>query len=1079
MSVLYLPRAFNLNLGIPQIRQWVTMPEEGPDELASKLSIPEQLIESQIIGAIPTPWARLLIFEQALFNTKHPLHTSILSEWRGLLACFCFSSHIGFEITYDQINLSNLRQNISESKVSYSFKQTKPTGTSDTDTLWDRFDLIRVNNYVIGAVSPRTIVFTTAEKLKKLPIPWYKNGRFLDPKVYFKEIEDLRILSAWIIKAIDNLQINLSAIPNIGRIVQLFQKWQNEIEIDPVENLSFNSFGNPPLSLIPITIQDGIDIESDVILKPTKKIDKPPLLVSESILKDDSRRIYKGIRGNETLVKRLPTGIKGDKFSDSIPYPWLNPDKLFTDVLIQITTINEKNAYCLKPQHSDKTFLFPFKKEILDYFNSDELSGRVSIKNLSSRDIQIILRLPTTSGKKDEEFSRVYSNPVDFLNIYQKPAENTIVNIDTPPVIELYPNFVHENWDKYFVFLAMQVNEQHGETLHFVVFPTDPDPFIRKKGLQTQVYEKEFIWLSENFPEALIFDFFGAAGILPIKKPSILTPHLPKSAYNVAVDFGESNTTVFWAPENAELGSLCNRVEFQARNIPLTSVDEITRDSILRSGFLPQADIKTCLDTSIITYPNPPIGDNGIKDGVIYLPDVFREIHRESEQGYISAGLKWADDVGEKDKVTIYLEQLLTMIEAEAFSINRAIIKYKWAFPQSFNLEMINKFNDRWNTIISKIGKISREKKPSSASITESMAICQYLKGTKEDAVIEGNSLFGIDIGGSTTDIGVWSKNQMVIRDSFRLAGWTLSHLLTRNKEIGATLARILRNRLNQDVGNMIFSGDDSQISMYWNRLLRYLYETKLFDRFVGEIRASRDKNCSAMTTVAITTAALTVFYSGIRAGSWHEIKKEPLPGNQPRLFFTGNGGNLLLWLTGGKGNYNPFFGEIFKEGYLVSAKSLNLKDYIYDSIYIEEPSQPKDEVAIGLLLNDDNLKESFENHTIAGDAGLQYDNGNPIEPFVQLNDQQFANLIVPRGWNSESLIVFVNTFNKMNQKLGLGLKELPGPERLVAIGDDVRERVARANNDFKISGKGVKLESPFAIAAESYIRRAINEKLL
>ncbi len=34
--------------------------------------------------SVPTPWARLLLFESALYDKDHPAHLEVRNEWRGM-----------------------------------------------------------------------------------------------------------------------------------------------------------------------------------------------------------------------------------------------------------------------------------------------------------------------------------------------------------------------------------------------------------------------------------------------------------------------------------------------------------------------------------------------------------------------------------------------------------------------------------------------------------------------------------------------------------------------------------------------------------------------------------------------------------------------------------------------------------------------------------------------------------------------------------------------------------------------------------------------------------------------------------
>ncbi|MFH8120445.1 MAG: hypothetical protein QXS37_06590, partial [Candidatus Aenigmatarchaeota archaeon] len=87
---LYLPKIKKEILrGPQQIGVW-----ENNSNLINQL--PKELdikgeATKDVLTAIPTIWARPLLFAEALINEEHPLHKQTENEWRGLLGVFCFS----------------------------------------------------------------------------------------------------------------------------------------------------------------------------------------------------------------------------------------------------------------------------------------------------------------------------------------------------------------------------------------------------------------------------------------------------------------------------------------------------------------------------------------------------------------------------------------------------------------------------------------------------------------------------------------------------------------------------------------------------------------------------------------------------------------------------------------------------------------------------------------------------------------------------------------------------------------------------------------------------------------------------
>src|SRR5579871_4348281 len=71
--------------------------EERPTQLSHLAEAIEIPSEPQRVYSIPDPWARALLFDRALYDESHKLHSIVLGEWRGLLALIGLRERRGFE----------------------------------------------------------------------------------------------------------------------------------------------------------------------------------------------------------------------------------------------------------------------------------------------------------------------------------------------------------------------------------------------------------------------------------------------------------------------------------------------------------------------------------------------------------------------------------------------------------------------------------------------------------------------------------------------------------------------------------------------------------------------------------------------------------------------------------------------------------------------------------------------------------------------------------------------------------------------------------------------------------------------
>ncbi|HZI56696.1 MAG TPA: hypothetical protein VFF39_07960, partial [Verrucomicrobiae bacterium] len=87
MSHSFLPkRKSGLENGFPDpptISVWDERPRNHLEVLGKAIDVAST---GHRIHSIPDPWARVILFDRALYNSGHLLHKAIQGEWRGLLA---------------------------------------------------------------------------------------------------------------------------------------------------------------------------------------------------------------------------------------------------------------------------------------------------------------------------------------------------------------------------------------------------------------------------------------------------------------------------------------------------------------------------------------------------------------------------------------------------------------------------------------------------------------------------------------------------------------------------------------------------------------------------------------------------------------------------------------------------------------------------------------------------------------------------------------------------------------------------------------------------------------------------------
>ena len=66
--------------------------------LPNDLFFEGQVRNENLINAVPTMFARPLLFAEALADSNHPLHVHTVTQWRGILAAIALNEHLHLNI---------------------------------------------------------------------------------------------------------------------------------------------------------------------------------------------------------------------------------------------------------------------------------------------------------------------------------------------------------------------------------------------------------------------------------------------------------------------------------------------------------------------------------------------------------------------------------------------------------------------------------------------------------------------------------------------------------------------------------------------------------------------------------------------------------------------------------------------------------------------------------------------------------------------------------------------------------------------------------------------------------------------
>lgn len=919
------------------------------ETFANNLDVSQSPGDTDLLNSVPTPWARLLLFETALYKPKHPSHKDVEDQWRGLLGIIALAEPLSIKIEINTIEL-NKHYN---SKIARTFANLRPhyvVNNTDVEALkWNEFQMIKAGNAVLGSTSPRTLVFTGVAHQCPPSIPFRSpQGRLSDPVAYYKKYGDtfyLGLLAYWINSFINNLQQDqvlrewmgeIPAAPGAASVSRLnlfmdrLKAWQKDLNGAQPQNISAKL--NSRFTLSPFGILKGLPTlvstgDSNLFLRGRRDVivcyhpQNGSKLVNafDQELINEPLKVYDGlwIQANQPLplpLNFLPPNIQVIE----------DPVALFEDKLIQVNLpANPDAVHYLKvgDERNSRTYLLPFKKEILKFFSPSEIAENTKIvQNPQTNSLRVELSLPLESNRTIKA-SREY--PLD---------SSVIVNTPTAQ-LAVWPDFTCPVWDRYFYFKASVARQE----VNF-------EPIIEFTTSRTK---SNHTWYATRKPaEAFIGSVNDNKGLLLIQNNKI---DPPDKFWKLGVDFGSTHTRAFsllLEKRGDEYvtspGATIQPIRFRARARALTFVDE----QELRDTFLalvgqlspPERDeLKTLL---MMPEPNPIDDEKWLaREGYVYMHSI---LSADYDPDHLRYNLKWNSHKNDPE-LRAFLRCLLLMIEAEAIRQGSQVVSITHTYPSVFSEGLIAKHNGEWRDLEQYLNTEPSHNKfhvqVQEATMTETVAVCRHLEW--EQGALPSSNTISLDVGGSTTDIAVWAESKLKIQESVKMAAGIMGRYLQSAdaQEFLQWFEPILQgapyNYKNFRIAP--FGSKPSGYSLMFTNLLTVIEGSGNMNVLLNQINGAKQSRKLLSHIIYLYSSVL--YYAGLLA------RRANLPQQQDTyyIYFCGKGGTLIKWIRG----YEVLAQQMFEAGLFgPSGRGKSPAPTVIAKLSV----RPKEEVGRGLL---------------------------------------------------------------------------------------------------------------------------------
>lgn len=975
-----------------------------------------------LISGVPTPWARAKLFKFALQTIASPdpnikasglqqFYDMLYGEWKGLLATIAlfpdrirFSNPIKMDVKGDEYDIAAaFGRMLFEDKDVWG-NQDKLAKNPDEQPF---IHLIYYRDHLVGGTSPMTGVFTGVNYANlgddASDIEWYRDGKFEDPTRYLSP-DQLQKVYLFIKNMNSNLEEFEKKINSqrggkqpisIDGFKQMSRKWEQELLYCGGGNLRDKG---------PIAKYGNLECPFSLLLKSDVPV----------YLKPDYTFTYTN-NGDYKLIGDIQNLLSDDKFvigwaEDADTRPKLSDAPVF---YLRVKELKDGSM---------SYFTLPLSERGIDIFKNNlrgllgyNESGNTSLTGVITDAGQLAVTLIVEiDGQKVTLNTREYE--IDWIT-------------DLGKVI-MWPDFVSERWDKYYLYSEFTADAQEqfqpifkwqGEfvrTIDEKFWTADYEPSADE---DIQIKVKKLITYpagqGEELPKYnIICADKPLAGLSAFVKDTGRDVHagylifrqdviVDKSTIDlngtavVGIDFGSNNTCVYY--NAGDRGA--NPVEFKNYRTVLVGKENSDTRSIAENNELlfftnyvsENGQVKSWLHEHDTRY-NCYNESEEIAGGVpVNRPNIFvKEMNQyeiKTQAGTLHYNMKWLDNDKGLQKKRAFLKSIWLQTCAYLYKEERIRPEeLRWSYPGSM-MEADSAELEKIFEELCRMTPITGGRQPQLGRelTTEAEAVCSFAL-SRDFGLNKDNMFLGIDVGGSTSDILLLAKDQnngnkssLYRESSVRIAAGVFFNAVIKSESFRQALVSFHEGRKTK-----VFVANIKEVLTQPSKAPYYL--NSIFDQLKSEsdyeeFYSSINNNARFVFTIPAYVTGLLLFYSGMLIGKTIKTEKMEHIRRVDVLSF-GKGGRLFHWLRSSATQRvtNEYYENCLNAGVnLVTEKNLEVK--YRDEIEINN----KAEVAMGLVDAKELIKKQQEvDSDICGETGVKYimDDGTPKE--LQTEDE-------------------------------------------------------------------------------------------
>ncbi len=472
-------------------------------------------------------------------------------------------------------------------------------------------------------------------------------------------------------------------------------------------------------------------------------------------------------------------------------YPWLTVSDFLEPYLVRLPYPTDRGRFFdgnLQAPGTDKGYLLPLKKDFFDFFDVDDLlNGKVRLKlTPQAGGVSVSLDIPVTApgqpGNQFVTFERTYSTSTAAPN----EANNEGVIVENSFTVNVYP-FVRSGSvpvpaDYRVQLIESGFDSQNQYELAYFDGNTNAEvapESVHQRTVRQQNTDGSSVYyvLRSEFDYTQVNIRGDGREMHGLLVPRWQEYNGGSKQFAFSVDFGTTNTHIEYSVDGGtprpfdvaeltpQVATLVNPAQYNAALFELFVLYDLefvppTIGPGRQDSFPTRTAIAEPLNLSF-NQQTQALADFNIP---------FYVERQPAGSNRITTNLKWAKSNYQTERrVEAFLEELLMLIKNKVLTEGGSLTQTTvyWFFPASMTPGRVSQLRADWQELYNRYIGGSQDRL---REVSESVAPFYYYKQNPTLSA-SARPVVNVDIGGGTSDVVVYERNEPRLLTSFRFAG--------------------------------------------------------------------------------------------------------------------------------------------------------------------------------------------------------------------------------------------------------------------------------------------------------------------